>query len=129
MKSNSAQRLNELMNYFGLKQTDIAKRTGLPKSAISMYLSGQRQPRQDKLTIIAEAYNVDEAWLMGFDVPMFKSEEDNNIEEIGVIIGRLLESDGNKLDKLIRIFNELDDETRNAYILIGEKMLVNEKRD
>lgn len=129
MKSNSAQRLYELMNYFGLKQIDISKRTGLPKSAISMYLSGQRQPRQDKLTIIAETFNINEAWLMGFDVPMFKSEEDDNIEEIGIIIGKLFESDGYKLDKLIRIFNELDDETRSAYILIGEKMLVNEKRD
>lgn len=128
MKSNSAQRLIELMQYFGIKQADLCKRTGLPKSAISMYVSGQRQPRQDKLTIIADAYNVDEAWLMGYDVPMFSTTDNDALEEIGNIIGRLLETDGKKLEELIRIFNELDDETRNAYILIGEKMLVNEKR-
>lgn len=123
MKSNSAERLNELMTYFGLKQTDISKKTGIPKSAISMYASGQRTPRQDKLTLIATAYNVDEAWLMGYDVPMHGATNENP-EEIGHIIGKLFNTDGDKLEKLIRIFDQLDNETRNAYILIGEKMLI-----
>lgn len=123
MKSNSSQRLSELMRYFGIKQADLSKRTGIPKSAISMYVSGQRQPRQDKLTIIADAYGIDEAWLMGYDVPMFRNTNDNS-EEIGRIIGKLFESDGDKLEQLIRIFYQLDNETRNAYILIGEKMLI-----
>lgn len=125
MKSNSKERLNELMNYFGIKQTDLSKRTGLPKSAISMYVSGNRQPRQDKLTIIAEAYGVDEAWLMGYDVPMFKTETEADSEALGQIIGRLYATDTDNLEKLIRIYEQLDAETRNAYILIGEKMLSN----
>ena len=125
MKSNSKERLNELMNYFGIKQTDLSKRTGLPKSAISMYVSGNRQPRQDKLTIIADAYGVDEAWLMGYDVPMFKTENEEDAEALGHIIGRLYATDASNLEKLIRIYEQLDAETRNAYILIGEKMLSN----
>lgn len=123
MKSNSKERLNELMNYFGIKQSDLSKRTGLPKSAISMYASGNRQPRQDKLTIIAETYGVDEAWLMGYDVPMFKTETESDSEALGQIIGRLYNTDADNLEKLIRIYEQLDAETRNAYILIGEKML------
>lgn len=72
MKSNSSKRLNELIEYFGITQTDIAKKTGIPKSAISMYVSGQRSPRQDRISDIAEAYSVNEAWLMGYDVEMKK---------------------------------------------------------
>jgi transcriptional regulator with XRE-family HTH domain len=125
MKSNSKERLNELIEYFKIKQSDVAKRTGLPKSGLSMYFSGQRQPRQDKLTIIADAYGVDEAWLMGYDVPMFKTESSIDHEAIGNIIGKLFETDGENLDRLIRIYEQLDAETRNAYILIGEKMLSN----
>lgn len=79
MKSTSAERLNQLMNELGMKQIDFAKAAGIPKSAMSMYLSGQRQPRQDKLTLIAEKYHVDEAWLMGYDVP--KSSKDFSSEE------------------------------------------------
>ena len=124
MKSNTGERLTELMNYFGITQADLSKRTGIPKSSMSSYVSGQRKPRQNVLTNIADAYGIDEAWLLGYDVPMKKTSEKES-EEIGMIIGRLFNEDGNKLERLIRIFNLLDAETRNAYILIGEKMLVN----
>ena len=123
MKSNSSDRLNELMNYFGIKQADIVQRTGLPKSAISMYANGNRKAPQNKLTIIADAYGVDEVWLMGYDVPMFKNEESKDVE-IGSILENLLSINDNKLERLIRIFNELDEETKDAFILIGEKMLL-----
>ena len=123
MKSNSSKRLNELMNYFGIKQADVVKKTGLLKSAVSMYASGQRKLPQNKLTIIADAYGVDEVWLMGYDVPMFKNEEINDIE-IGSMLENLININDNKLERLIRIFNELDDETKDAFILIGEKMLL-----
>lgn len=72
MKSNSSGRLQELMEYYEISRSDIIEKTGIPKSALSMYLSGQRVPRQDRLSDIAEAYNVNEAWLMGYDVPMKK---------------------------------------------------------
>lgn len=68
--SNSAERLKELMRIYNIKQADIVEKTGIPKSAISMYLSGQRSPRQNRLTLIADAYNISETWLMGYDVPM-----------------------------------------------------------
>lgn len=126
MKSNTGERLVELMDYYNITQADLSKRTGIPKSSMSSYVSGQRKPRQNVLTKISEEYDVDEAWLMGYDVPMKKSSEKDS-EEIGLIIGRLFNNDGNKLERLIRIFDLLDPETRNAYILIGEKMLVNTK--
>lgn len=123
MKSNSKERLNELIEFFKIKQVDVSKKTGIPKSALSMYFNGQRQPRQDKLTIIADAYGVDEAWLMGYEVPMFRSDNTIDHEAIGQIIGKLFETDGENLERLIRIYEQLDAETRSAYILIGEKML------
>ncbi len=72
MDSNSSERLKELMKYYGINQTELSKRTGIPKSAISMYVSGQRSPRQDRLSDIADAYGINEAWLMGYDVEMKK---------------------------------------------------------
>ena len=68
--TNSQKRLLEMMEYFGIKQADIVKKTGIPKGTLSLYCSGQREPRQDKLSIIAEAYSIDPAWLMGHDVPI-----------------------------------------------------------
>lgn len=71
-RRSSAERLKELLAYYGIKQNDLSERTGIPKSAISMYINGSRIPRQDRLSDIADAYNVNEAWLMGYDVPMKK---------------------------------------------------------
>ena len=72
--SSSKNRFSELMDYFKIKQIDIAQKTGIPKSAISMYTNGQRTPRQNRLTIIADTYGLNEAWLMGYDVPIERKE-------------------------------------------------------
>ena len=69
-------RLKELMQINNLRQADIVKRTGLDKSTISYYLNGKREPAQDNIFIIAQAFNVDPAWLMGYDVPMQKKPVD-----------------------------------------------------
>lgn len=69
--SNSKERLFELMNVYNLNQTEFCKKTGIQKSALSNYLNGDRVPRQDQLSLIADAFNVDPAWLMGYDVPMY----------------------------------------------------------
>lgn len=44
--------------------------TGISRSSISEWLSGKYEPKQDKIFIIANALNVDEAWLLGLDVPI-----------------------------------------------------------
>lgn len=98
-KKNSAERLKELMNILDIKQTDIIEKTGIPKSAMSMYISGQRAPRQNRLSLIADAYNINEAWLMGYDVPMERvSDKNTDIDLTGTdtssqmlfVLGKLL---------------------------------------
>lgn len=68
--SDSKHRIAELLNHLGINQTDFCKKTGLQKSALSNYLNGTREPRQDQISKISEAYSIDPAWIMGYDVPM-----------------------------------------------------------
>lgn len=70
------------MDIYNIKQSDIVEKTGIPKSAISMYVSGQRVPRQDRLSEIADAFNINEAWLMGYDVPMERNSTPENNQTI-----------------------------------------------
>lgn len=58
------------MNIENINQAELCQRTGIPKSSMSMYLNGERSPRQNRLSQIAETFNISEAWLMGYDVPM-----------------------------------------------------------
>ena len=67
------ERLKYAMNLSGLTQTDLCQKTKIPKSAMSQYISGAFKPKDDRTFLLAKALNVDEAWLMGYDVPMEKS--------------------------------------------------------
>ena len=54
----------------GMKQVDLVSLTGIGKSSISTYLSGEYEPKQRNIYKIAKALDVSEAWLMGENVPM-----------------------------------------------------------
>ncbi|MBE6924554.1 MAG: helix-turn-helix domain-containing protein [Ruminococcaceae bacterium] len=65
-----ADRICRALRIRDMKQAELSERTGIPKSAISQYCSGAFKPKQQRLFSIAEVLDVDEAWLMGLDVPM-----------------------------------------------------------
>lgn len=65
-----ANRIKEAMTVRGMKQVDLVSLTGIGKSSISTYLSGEYEPKQRNIYKIAKALDVSEAWLMGEDVPM-----------------------------------------------------------
>lgn len=71
--SNSKERIKELLDFYNINQTEFSKRTGVQKSALSNYLNGDRSPRQDQISKIADAFNVSASWLMGYDVSMSPS--------------------------------------------------------
>lgn len=63
-------RLKKAMDCRNIKQVDLVDKTQLDKTLINKYLSGVSNAKQRKLTILAEALNVNEVWLMGYDVLM-----------------------------------------------------------
>lgn len=63
--SITASRLKEALELRGMRQVDLAEKTGIGKSAISQYLSGKVLPKQDKLYLLARALQVSEDWLLG----------------------------------------------------------------
>lgn len=79
--SNSNTRIRTLINELNISQTEFCNKTGITKSALSNYLNGDRQPRQDQLDKIAKAFNINPSWLMGYDVPM-SSDRDIYMEMV-----------------------------------------------
>lgn len=75
MKSTFAKRLSEIMAIRGKKQSEVSSDTKIPKSAISQYVSGKFEAKQDRLYVLAKYFDVSEAWLMGYDVPMDRAKE------------------------------------------------------
>jgi len=82
-----ANRLRKAMDIRNFKQIDLVNKTKLDKSLINKYLNGISEAGNDKLTILSNALDVNEVWLMGYDVPMngennSKSNELNELDEI-----------------------------------------------
>lgn len=90
MKATStAERLQNIMKERNIKQSEIiekaqpyCKKYGikLGKNDLSQYVNGKVEPGQKKLSVLALALNVNEAWLMGYDVPRERAR--NNAEQI-----------------------------------------------
>lgn len=80
-----ASRIREAMNIRGMKQVDLVNATGIGKSSISTYLSGEYEPKQKNIYKIAQALDVNEAWLMGEDVPMDRTELDRVLEQAKIM--------------------------------------------
>ena len=62
-----AQRLTRAIKENGLTQAELCRITGIPKSAMSQYIKGSFEPKQDRIYLLAKALNVSESWLMGWD--------------------------------------------------------------
>lgn len=65
--STTASRLKEAMDAAGKRQIDIVRETGIDKGALSNYLKGKYEPKQDVVYKLAVALNVSEMWLWGYD--------------------------------------------------------------
>ena len=65
-----ANRLDTAIRLRNIKQVELSEKTGIDKSLISNYLSGKYKAKQNNVYILAKALNVNEAWLMGYNVPM-----------------------------------------------------------
>lgn len=89
-----ANRLAIAMQINGINQIELSDKTkAFPKkisqSLINKYLKGKALARQDKIYILCKILNVDEAWLMGFDVPMERTPDEkrtiNNVFQYNAI--------------------------------------------
>lgn len=128
-KTTTSARLQQIMAERNLKQIDILKmclpyckkyNVRLASNDLSQYVNGKVEPGQYKLTILGLALNVNEAWLMGYDVS--PERYDNNIANVS----------DSELVALITLLDEADIEELKKYIssmlLTKEKYNIQKKK-
>lgn len=82
-------RLREAIEAAGMRPIDLSEKTGIPKSMLSYYLNGKTKPKADRLHIIAQALDVSEAWLLGYDVPRFRTADQKKNDQLAKLIVRM----------------------------------------
>lgn len=85
-----AKRIRKALDIRNMKQSELCRKTKIATSAMSEYLSGLYEPKQDKIYLMSEALNVDPVWLMGFDVPMEQDKKISPNETLGLTEGEKL---------------------------------------
>lgn len=108
---------NRLSLALALKEmtpAELSEKTGISRSSISQYMSGYAKPKNDRIYLIANALNISEAWLLGYDVPMDREKEPAELFEKKLF---------KKYKDILYGFNSLDPQGQETvrYILDNEK--------
>lgn len=134
--SNTSERLKYFMSHTGLTQTDILDRcvpyetdqVKISRPYLSQYVTGKFEPNQERLEILARAMNVDEVWLMGYDVPMRAGDKDLDEEDVDQFRQRMRDQygvlfdmydgaspeDRKKIEEMVKIITRHDDNIDGA---------------
>lgn len=102
-----SKRIADALKIKGMKQAELCKLANVPKSSLSLYLSGAYEPKQDRVYDMAKALNVNEAWLMGYDVPMERQIKKTSPTESNL-------SEGEQM--WLELYHRLSPETRELMI-------------
>ena len=112
IKADFKDRLRFAMDKNRLKAADLCRLTETPKSTMSQYLSGKREAKADKIFILAKALGVSEAWLLGYDVPMERTESQKRDDRLVQLVGRLRSDD--EFAKVVELLDELQPQQFNS---------------
>ena len=74
-------RLRLLIDKKGIRPAKLSADTGISKSLLSKYLNGSVSPKQDNLYILAHYFNVDYAYLLGYEE---EPQEINNSNKVDI---------------------------------------------
>ncbi len=115
-KASTSERIREAMILAGKKQADLVRETGLDRSAISSYLSGKYEPKQNAINKLAIALNVSEMWLWGYDVPKDRTHEQKKNDDLAKIIAQMRKDP--KFFKVVSALAELPSEQYDSITTI-----------
>lgn len=87
--ASTAERLREAMAAAGKKQADLMRETGLDRGLISRYVAGTYEPKQRGIAQLAQALDVSEMWLWGFDVPRERSAAQKKNDDLAQVVVKL----------------------------------------
>ncbi|MBO1199088.1 helix-turn-helix domain-containing protein [Staphylococcus simiae] len=117
MKSSFSARLKEAMKKNNMKQVDIINKVKslnefndikISKTDLSQYVNGKTTPGQKKLYVLAKILNVNEAWLLGYNVDSLRiSDDSRNVSRNKEKIYAHIKSDVTK-EEMEEIINFID---------------------
>jgi len=113
-----ANRLQKAINSKNIKPIELSKKTGIDKSQISNYLSGNYKANSNNLTLLADALGVSETWLLGYDENIYVNANNKKLDELELLFSKykniLTDDDKATMKFLIeKRIKEIDEQNNN----------------
>ena len=83
-------RIAEALSIRGWKQIELSEKTGIPKNSVNAWVKQKWQPKQKAIMKMAQALDVSEMWLAGYNAPMERNIADKNSSEVAALFDRIL---------------------------------------
>lgn len=93
-------------------QQIFADKTQINKASISQYVNGRNYPSNIKCGMIAKAFNINPAWVMGFDDEKFIQGKSQNATDYGTIAAEVYKD--KTIRSLVQMFMELEDSEKES---------------
>lgn len=119
-------RIKKIRKDANLTQQKFADKLGLKRQTIATYETGRSEPMDNIIFSICREFNVNEEWLRNGKEPIYK-EKDGSFTEL---LSDLDDSDDDFIKSFIRVYMELDKDSKDALRKIASKMAekANDKR-
>lgn len=123
-KYERRNRIREALALRNMKQVELCEKTGIKKSSINNWLGQRWQPKQDAILKMAQALDVSEMWLAGYDVPVERPVEQKKSDELVQLITQIRKNEGLK-HLFISICNLSDEQRKTIESMVIELSKVN----
>lgn len=119
--ASQSERLNELMRMYDISQSELAKRCGLSKASLSLYMSDKRNIGGRSLERISQYFGIYAEWLLGYNCPM------NKADAVECMLETEHESD-ERLRRFMLMYSKLNDSNRDLVDNLISGLTKNENR-
>lgn len=117
-------RIELALSMRGWRQIDLAERTGIAKASINAWVKQNWQPKQRSIMKMAQALDVSEMWLAGYDVPMERPIEQKKSDELVQLI-HSMRNDEDLKNLFLSICNLTIEQRKTIKSIVDELSKVN----
>lgn len=107
MKEDFAIRLRKAMNNKNIRASELSKKTLISPPILSDYLKGKYKAKQDNIYILAKVLDVNEAWLMGYDVPYERVPDSERNSNENILLGKIKQLNTEQQKAIINIIDNM----------------------